>query len=832
MPAYRGLACLIVVVALPSAAWGQVSADDAFFESKIRPILVEHCYKCHSQLADSPKGGLSLDSRAGWQTGGDSGPAIIPGDPDNSLVIRAVRHADLKMPPDGKLPEQVIADLVNWVAMGAPDPRESPPQPSTNTAPLDGVTHWAFLPIVAHSPPAVANSTWPLVDVDYFLLAKLEAAGLAPVADADRYTWLRRVSLDLTGLPPTADEIQSFVADTEANAYEKVVDRLLASRAFGEKWGRHWLDLVGYADQIGTANDVFAEHAWRYRDYVIESFAAGRPFDQFIREQVAGDLLPFATDDQRAAQITATGFLVLGDLPIVEADKAKLEVDVVDQQVDKLGKAFLGLTIGCARCHDHKFDPVSQRDYYALGGIFNSTESVHRDARGIWSFVNSQELPESDGQRQARRDEHRRWEERLAQLHCDRSVAASRQRELARRVQEAEKDASQTAEAKAALANERDDAAGKVNTWDEQIEHATFFVPRPPTAFAVWDSAQPHDMRITIRGNAHALGDEVPRGFLQVLAGGASIEPGQSGRLQLADWLASPTNPLSSRVLVNRVWQKLFGVGLVASVDYFGVRGERPSHPELLDHLAAHFVTTDGWSQKRLIRRLVLSRAYRMSSQHDAANAAIDVENRLLWRMNRRRLEAESLRDCVLATSGKLVHSSGGPALPLEYVENTATLDPKNVNPPSFKFSKFRPEQPFQRTVYLPVIRSAPQAGPADVRNAFDFTQPAEFASQRAVTAVPTQALFLMNGPLVHEHAVETAQLAAGAASDAGARLEWLWLRILNRPITESERHEAAAFVSESCGASAGSANDESRHRAWAELCHALLISNEFLMRL
>jgi Protein of unknown function (DUF1553) len=348
----------------------------------------------------------------------------------------------------------------------------------------------------------------------------------------------------------------------------------------------------------------------------------------------------------------------------------------------------------------------------------------------------------------------------------------------------------------------------------------------------VHDSTTPGDMRITVRGNAHALGDVVPRGFVRVVAPNrpAPIPAGESGRRQLADWIASSDNPLTARVAVNRIWQRLFGAGIVRSVDYFGRRGETPTHPELLDALALRFVA-DGWSQKRLIRSVVLSRAYAMSSTHDSRSDAVDPDNRLLWRMNRRRLDAESLRDAMLAVAETLTACGGGPGLPLEYPENTGGLKKGDVNPPSFRLARFRPEQEFVRTVYLPIIRSGPQAGPGEVRNVFDFTQPGEFAGQRSVTTVPTQALFLMNAQFLKRRARELARWAtAGSADDP--RLDRLWLRVLNRPITAAERADSVAFLADARKLDTAGDAAHRELRAWAELCHALLASNEFLVRL
>jgi len=791
----------------------------AFFESKVLPLLQSRCYECHSH-EKKIKGGLALDLKTGWQTGGDNGPAIIPGDLVKSHLVQAVRYADpeMEMPPKGKLAASEIEVLEKWVAMGAPDSRVA--KVADNKARVidieAGKKFWAFQPVRDAKAPAVKNRSWPSNDVDGFILAKLEAAGLTPNADADAYTWLRRVSLDLTGLPPSPQDIARFTADESPQAREHVVDRLLQSKAFGERWARHWLDLTGYADQIGTSNNVFAEHAWRYRDYVIDSFNSDKPFDRFIREQIAGDLLPFTTPQERAVNLTATGFLVLGDVEIVAVDKLKMEIDLVDQQVSKVGTAFLGMTLGCVRCHDHKFDPITQRDYYAIAGMFRSTDSTYKTDNGVWSSINASEMPETPEQQDKRTQILAANEAKLKSLQSERTDAEKEKAVLEPQIKDAAK------EAKAALEKKRDELATRIKAINGEVEHAKFFAPIAPKTFAVHDRQKPDDMQITIRGNPYALGDKVKRSVMTVASWGEMppIPANQSGRVQLADWLADPRNPLTARVTVNRIWQKLFGEGLVRSVDYFGVRGELPTHPELLDHLATRFVR-GGWSQKQLIRSLVLSRAYRMSSAHNAVAMAKDPDNRLLWRMNRQRLDAEAIRDSMLAISGKLAPANGGPALPLEFPENVTSLSPKAVNPPAFNLNKFRPVQEFERTVYLPVIRTATQPGPAKLRDVFDFTQPAQIAGKRAETAVPTQALFLLNSDMLRARATELAQQLTLTESNAGARLEALWLRVLNRPITSTERDEANQLI-ELLPAD----------KAWIELSHALLSSNEFLLRL
>ena len=708
---------------------------------------------------------------------------------------------------------------------------------------------WAYQPIARPSPPKIRNPDWPRGVIDRFVLATLEANHLQPVGDADRHTWLRRATFDLTGLPPSAEEVAAFVSDASPQAQERVADRLLASVAFGERWARHWLDLVGYADQLGTVNDVPAPHAWRYRDYVIRAFNADKPFDRFVREQVAGDLLPADTTEARQDALTATGFLLLGEIHIVTADKLQLRADIVDHQIQKMGTAFLGQTLGCVRCHDHKFDPIQLQDYYGLAGIFGSSESSYVTERGVWSSILTAELPETPAQRAGRERASRDHAEMVAKAKAERAGLTNQLAEVNQQLTNATKHAqsaepnvgakevastgppAESAASKnpkpADLKSRKVDLEKKISSLDSRLLHLAYIEPKAAFAYGVRDSSKPADGRITLRGSVHAPGGTVPRGFVRVVSSAPwpQIPPGTSGRAQLADWLASADNPLPARVTVNRIWQKLFGEGLVRTVDYFGTRGEPPTHPDLLDWLASEFIR-NGWSQKRLIREIVLSRAYGMSSAHDAVAAARDPDNRLLWRMNRRRLDAESLRDAVLVVSGELQSCAGGPALALQFLENVGGLDPKDVNPVSFRTSKFPDAQHHHRTIYLPVVRSRAQPGPAELRNLFDFVPPTEMLGQRPATSVATQALFLMNSEFIKSHAgnLADAVLKQKAATDR-ERLECLYLRTLNRPVTEPEVQEARRFFG-------ADADAEKQRAAWAAYCHALLSSNEFLFQL
>jgi len=822
-----GCFCLVTALAGELPAGAAPADGERFFSEQVLPLLKERCFECHAHGREI-EGGLALDSRSGWEQGGDSGPAVVPGKPDESLLVKAIRYGDaaLEMPPTGKLAAAEIAILENWVASGAFDPREGGAVVKKKGIDVEaGRSHWAFQPVADPPPPAVADAVWPLDAIDRFVLAKLEVSGLRPVADADRHVWLRRVSYDLTGLPPTPAEIAAFVADASPQAHERVVDRLLASKAFGERWARHWLDLTGYADQMGTSNGVFAEHAWRYRDYLVEAFNADLPYDRFVREQIAGDLLPWSTPEERARNLVATGFLVVGDTEIVNVDKLKLDLDVVDQQVTKVGAAFLGMTLGCVRCHDHKFDAIGLEDYYGLAGVFRSTSSVRKIPIGVWSKTNEVELPETERQIAARLVEEQRHKQQLAGHRADRERLEKRKQEVEAILKDAAKDAAEPVRKE--LERERDELADGIKKTAALIEHAEFFAPRPPRAFGVRDVEKPGDMRITVRGNPKALGPVAPRGVLRVASWSAPppMPADASGRLQVADWIVDPLNPLTARVAVNRIWQKLFGEGLVRSVDYFGVRGDLPTHPDLLDRLAADFVR-DGWSQKRLIRRLALSRTYRLGTAHDAAAAARDPDDRLLWRMHRRRLDAEAIRDGILLVSGRLVEADGGPALALEMRENADNLSNK-VNPPSFAFRRFRPEQEFERTIYMPIVRVGSQPASARLREIFDFTPPAQFSGKRPQTVVPTQALWLLNDSFLRARAADLAQLAAANAADRRGRIEWLWVRTLSRPATSTEVDDAAGFLDRLAPLLADSKQAE--HDAWVELCLSLFASNEFL---
>ncbi|MGQ0637206.1 MAG: PSD1 and planctomycete cytochrome C domain-containing protein [Planctomycetaceae bacterium] len=810
-------------------------AEQQFFEKQVRPLLIKHCYECHSTEAKILKGGLYLDSRAGWMKGGDSGAAIVPGDPDNSLLIDAVRYAALEMPPQGKLPAPAIAILEQWVRMGAPDPRiDGAPTLATGPDPAAGRAHWSFQPLRKPDLPRVKNEGWPHSDVDRFILAGLDAQGLTPAVDADKRTLLRRVYIDLIGIPPTPSEIETFLADSAPEAFAKVVDALLGRVEYGHCWGRHWLDVARYADSNGADENFTYYDAWRFRNYVIGAFNADKPFDRFLTEQLAGDLLPYRSQEERDENIVATGFLVVGPKLLLATDKEQLIVDVIDEQLDTIGKAFLGLSLGCARCHDHKFDPIPTRDYYAMAGILASTETIrgnlmHRADISGWNLH-----PLGSGG-QAAYDAFLAHEQKVANLGMEQRQFKTRQEALKKAEKlpdvpagdekdEKEKPAVQ------AVTGETSDARSELQQIEERIAGIAKDMAaltknpprRPPLAMSVNDRERPGPIEICIRGDFRNRGESVPRGFISISSPYApQIGPATSGREHLAAWLTSRANPLTARVAVNRVWQHLFGNGLVGTTDDFGARGDRPTHPDLLDHLALQFID-DGWSVKRLIRRLVLSRTYQMSTQFNEGAAAHDPENRWLWHMNRRRLPAEALRDGLLSISGQLDLS---PATSV-----VAHLGPQATGVGTMP-NKIIPS--FQRTVYLPVVRN----DLVPVFQVFDFGDAQTVTGRRSSTNVAPQALFMMNSPLVAEAATQTAaNLIAGCdVLDEHGLLERLYDRILGRPPLPNEVGPSLALVREALALRTGESPAElspesaATVRAWALLAQALFCSTNYL---
>ncbi len=880
-----------------------------FFEREIRPILVEHCQECHSSTGKR-KGGLMLDSQPGWAAGGDSGSVIIPGNPEKSLFIEAVRYhnRDLQMPPDNRLTHRQVAALEQWVKLGAPDPRSGGSQIEAphGLTEEEGRAFWSFRPVAASTVPHVSNPGWVRTPVDAFVLASLEKKGLTPSPVADRAALLRRVTFDLTGLPPEPAELDAFLADPSPQAWERAIDRLLASPQYGVRWGRHWLDVVRYADSNGLDENLGFGHAWRYRDYVMDSFNAGKPFDRFLIEQLAGDLLPIATVETK----TATGFLALGARVLAEPDEEKLRMDVIDEQLDTLGKAFLGMTLGCARCHDHKFDPITQRDYYGLAAIFKSSENFAPSKTGAikhWfehSVATEAELAqaktEDDRITKARQEATQFKSAATSQLQnaarakvVDYLVAAAGMAPEATLVQAeplcAEKQlhpwillqcrlhlsyhpsdplfgtwhelAAQgdregirrhygelfaAAETAWKAAKAADPKGTKLPDARLEAARAALYDPEgllalPTEPFKAFDAKTVQElarleedvrvqesaaydapaimgiaegprvvseMPIHIRGNHLAHGAVVPRAVPAVMRAPANEpawKPDRSGRLELAQWLTHPDHPLTARVMVNRIWRWHFGSGLVSTTDNFGVKGEAPSHPELLDWLARRFVES-GWDIKAMHRLLLTSNVYQMASVHPNPGQAplTDPENRLHWKFQRQRLEAEQIRDAVLFVAGSLDLSLGGKTLPLrnrQMVFNHTSKDHTTYGDR-------------RRSAYLPVIRNHV----ADVLAQFDYPDPTMPTGSRSSTVVAPQCLFILNSPLLLDAADAMASASLVAGSSPPARIEWIYRRALSRPPTDAERVEAVRWIRETGDA-----------QGWPLLCQAIMASNEFV---
>jgi hypothetical protein len=659
-------------------------------------------------------------------------------------------------------------------------------------------SYWAFQRPVRHCPPIVSDRAWVHSPIDGFILAALEARGLKPAQAAEKRTLIRRATFDLLGLPPHPDDVRAFLADESPDAFARVVDRLLGSPHYGQRWARHWLDVARYADSNGLDENLAYANAYRYRDYVIAAFNSDKPYDRFVIEQLAGDLLAQdeanrgedgagqAPDVERFSKLIATGFLALGAKMLAEDDPVKMQMDIIDEQVDTIGRTFLGLTLGCARCHDHKFDPISSADYYALAGIFKSTRTMEN-----FTVV-------------------ARWQERALASRD----AVERDADLKRKIAATQADIERL-EADAASAAKQPE---RVNQLREEKKALEASLAQIPHAMAVADD-KPENLRVHVRGSHLELGPEVPRAFPRVLThqDSAPIGPDRSGRLELARWLASADHPLTARVLANRIWHWHFGAGLVRSTDNFGKLGEQPTHPELLDWLACQFVD-GGWSIKSLHRLIMLSSSYQMSSAPCETAARLDPENRLWWRMNRRRLEAEAIRDAMLAASGQLDHTMGGSLLCVanrEYVTSTA-----NVNPVVYDTRR--------RSIYLPVIRSAVY----DVFQAFDFPDPSVQSGTRQTSTVAPQALFMMNSRLVLQQCrALAAELLSDNSLDDPARVRALYEQAYSRPPDDQEVMAALEYVERYAVASGPGVDSsaEPRRKAWQSLVRAVMSANEFL---
>jgi hypothetical protein len=677
---------------------------------------------------------LLLDSREGVLHGGDNGPVIVPGDPEKSVLIKAVRYVDpdLSMPPDEKkLPEAQIADLVTWVQMGAPDPRTAPLAQKWRN-PKD---HWAWQPLTKPDVPEVNDTNWAKTPVDNFILAKLEEKGLKPNPPADKRTLLRRATFDLIGVPPTPQEVDDFLKDDSPDAFAKVVDRLLASPHYGERWGRHWLDVARYSDTKGMIRrqreDEAYPYAWTYRDYVIRSFNDDKPYNVFIVEQLAADKVPSTAHNP--TNLTALGFLTVGDRFM------GMQNDVINDRIDVVTKGFLGLTVSCARCHDHKFDPIPTKDYYSLHGIFASCTEPKLDPI-ISKIYDNPSYEDYYKKRSDLQAEKEALELKLRQLRGKRMPQEVRPIQRALRENET-----------------------KVS--ELELTHPA----APIRAMTLADAPKPHDSPVFLRGDPGNKGPIVPRRFLEILSGPSRPAfTNGSGRLELAWAIISKGNPITARVMINRIWLHHFGEGFVSTPDDLGTMSEPPSNPELLDYLASTF-RDEGWSIKKIHRLLMLSSVYQQSTANNPRYAQIDPNNRLLWRANIRRLEFEALRDSLLAIGGSLDSTMYGRPVELE-------------------------KEPYstRRSIYGFIDRS----DVADVLINFDFASPDLSTGRRHETTVPQQALFLMNSPLVVEQAKKLVTLPEFSnCEDDTARIKFLYDRVYQRPPREEEISLGLEFV-------------------------------------
>ena len=827
-----------------------LAADDAvsgeklaYFEKHIRPLLIEHCYSCHSIEADAREGELLLDSRSGWTIGGQSGPAIVPGDAAASLLIRAVRYEDpaIQMPPEAKLDARQIALLERWVQSGAADPRQSvdahdaardgmQPKPSD---PIAGRDHWTFTPLSRPTPPPVASPRWPRSAIDSFVLAKLEAEGLSPSQDADRRTLIRRLSFLLLGLPPSAEAVEQFERDTSPNAYPRLVDSMLSSPEFGQRWGRHWLDLARYADSNGLDENFLFREAWRYRNWVIDSVNVDIPLDQFVLQQIAGDLMPFESIQQRDRQRIASGFLVIGPKVLLGNDPRQRRMDVADEQLDTIGKTFLGMTLGCARCHDHKFDPVPTSDYYAMAGIMTSTEVLETrymlgQQRMMEQLIGlGEDGHELDRQYEEYWRRRPKLQERLGR--AKEALKHLKKEEDPALAELVEKHPDSLAPETLDEGNEREVRVAAQTRLIERLTGELKPPPIPPRAMVPTDVDSPADEAVRLAGHFDRRGEVVRRGTLRVIDDEPlAIPDGSSGRLELARWLADVdrgAGRVVARVIANRVWYHLMGQGLVRTVDNFGRTGEPPSHPDLLDYLAIELIDAD-WSIKSLVRKIVTSRSFMISSQHEASSHVIDPENRLLWRANRRRLEPEALRDAMLWAGGQL------DLAPMDstvwYLGDQATAVGANKN-------RRRTDFPC-RSVYLPVIRN----DLPELFDSFDFADPHATTGMRPQTMVASQGLFLMNDDSVIAAADAIARRALeevpSRSPDEIAQV--ICRRLLSGCGSEVVRGKLVEFVEAWRGESVAAVDDDGDDvredeldpvlQAWSAACQALLASSRF----
>ncbi len=872
----------------------QLTAEQlSFFESKIRPVLVKECYGCHSNQSGNAKGGLRLDTKQLTRIGGSSGPAIVPGALQDSLLFNAITHEDFAMPPKRKLPQSVIDDFQTWIEMGAPDPRETKLAEIKTTISEEDIqraknSFWAYKRPVKSSPPVVEQEPWVRTDVDRFILGELEKSGLNPADDASPSKVLRRLCFDLVGLPPSPEQIEYFSRawnKSPDQAVAFVVDRLLGQEQFGERWGRHWLDVARYAESTGREVNMTYPHAWRYRDYVIDSFNVDKPFDRFVQEQLAGDLLPVKTDQQWAENLVATGFLAIGPKNVNEQNGVQFAADLADEQIDTTTRVFLGTSVACARCHDHKFDAIPQTDYYAMAGIFGNMTTYFGNppsSYGTFSSIQARRnsslllLPVEDPNPYDKRYSP----QELARLQSELTGMLAEAAE-ARRNRGRPGDSGNSGNAiqqRIRTANQLSEMSAKLAVVDSEGNPRSY-------CMGVQDRQSPQNVRVLMRGEIDQPGPYVSRGFPQVLIDEAtSIDPQSSGRLELAQWIGSERNPLTARVMVNRIWQHLIGQGIVTSTENFGVTGQAPSHPELLDYLAVRFMES-GWSVKTIVREIATSHVYRISSAYDEKSFEYDPDNALVWRANPRRLDAEAIRDAMLSVSGEISFERprGSEVAKAGYtrVRDGVLGDPREAarmamgqmgrqameamrargglgrsgfagrgpqpgpqgrggfnlrgrlgmpgpgGPQSMQYLASRIQNALDmneakfRSVYLPIVRDeVPRS-----LEVFDFAEASMVIGTRESSNTANQALYLMNNPFVIQQSESLAKRIAKENDRLTDQIAAAFLLAYGRPPTSGERAATATFIQQFTPTTSYRSRDAETLTA---LCQSLLASAEF----
>ena len=924
--------CTTICVSKPAVAEDLDASKIEFFESKVRPLLVAHCYECHSEAAEKAKnlqGGLRLDNRAGVQQGGESGPIVVPGKPNESTLISSVRYADqaLKMPPKEPLSADQVAVLEKWVSMGAPDPRDGTATVAPAKLGIDfneGRKRWAFQRPEKNATPKVTNASWPKQPLDHFVLAALEQRSLQPVRNATRQELIRRATFDLIGLPPTPEECAEFENDSGPGAWERVIDRLLKSPHYGERWGRYWLDVARYADDQGNSFLTPTPAAYLYRDWVVKAFNDDLPYDEFVRLQIAGDELPGPASDY-VTRLAGLGFQSLGpQFRKGAAGEAKAKADELEDRVDTLSRGILGLTVSCARCHDHKFDPIPTRDYYSLAASYNGADWPNRmlaspevvDAHNKWRGQVDQQTAalkkwkedqaKAVGRKALEQVESyvlttcRIYVQRKLGQPLEESSVANQEglqvyflnrwlkfieepgdepifkklRDVANSAKDSGAEVANdllkqhAAEVKGIVqvaldslrASEQQPATApatpppSVSAENEKLltvlwkdAKAPFFVaenelvgllaepekkslkdmqakldalttnPAPSGPMMPSINGGGQAMQVFVRGNPEKLGEPAPPGFLEILSSPEKPRDLKSfTRLELANEIVSPNNPLTARVFVNRVWHYHFGRGIVPTLSNFGKLGGLPTHPELLDTLAAQFIES-GWSIKSLHREIMLSATYQLSTEQTADNLVMDPGNEYLWRMTPRRLDFEAWRDALLSVSGSLDPLIGGPSI------DQTTPGVKEVEGFNFfsRLNGFEADNPAgrRRTLYTVVSRYAPNT----TMTLFDFPEPNVTSDQRNVTTVPQQQLFVLNGPFMLEMSREFAKRLDRAASNDSDRIRLGWQLAYSRQPTTDEMKVAADFLM------ATEATTTDRLNRLEQLAHAVLASNEFM---